>query len=242
MKFKFSVLLFAFAAFVVACGPPPPPEGYVEDGDQSASAADGTFEEGDFLEVAMVGSLVGTGDVFIDTNEVGQPIVFPYGAGIFFPGWDPIFEGKKVGDKISVDVPAEDAFGAQGAPPAIPPNSDLHFEIEILSVLEVEREVVEAGTGPQPAEGQTVRVHYTGTLEDGTVFDSSEGRDPLEFPLGAGFVIPGWEIGIAEMNVGEKAVLTIPPALAYGAQGSPPTIPPNATLIFEVELVEIVGE
>ena len=107
----------------------------------------------------------------------------------------------------------------------------------------LEREVLEAGDGPIPAEGDTVRVHYTGTLEDGTVFDSSLDRgEPIEFPLGQGFVIPGWEIGIAEMQVGEKAILTIPSALAYGPQGSPPTIPPDATLIFEVELVEIVGQ
>ena len=236
MKLKISILFVVFAAFLAACGPPPAPEGHGED------RSDGTIQIGDFLEIEMVGTLVGTGDEFVNTATIGQPIVFPYGDGVFFPGWDPIFEGKKVGDHISVDVPSEQAFGAAGAPPSIPPDADLHFEIDILSILSVDKEILEEGDGAQPQEGDTVRVHYTGTLEDGTVFDSSiERGEPIEFPLGQGFVIPGWEIGIAEMNVGEKAILTIPSALAYGPQGSPPTIPPNATLIFEVELVEIVG-
>ena len=243
MKFKLTALFIVFAAFLAARGPPPGgPSADDGHGGGGEMADDGTIKDGDFLEIAMVGTLVDTGDVFVDTGEVGQPIVFPYGEGIFFPGWDPIFEGKKVGDHISIDIPAEDAFGEQGAPPTIPPNADLHFEIDILNILTVQREVTKEGDGPQPAEGDTVRVHYTGMLEDGTVFDSSIDRgEPIEFPLGQGFVIPGWEIGIAEMHVGEQAVLTIPSALAYGPQGSPPTIPPDATLIFEVELVEIVG-
>lgn len=240
MKFKLSILFFIFAAFLAACGPPPPPEGYVADADHG-EANDGSIQQGDFLEISMVGTLSGTGDVFIDTAEIGQPIVFPYGEGVFFPGWDSIFDGKQVGDHISIDIPSEDAFGATGAPPAIPPDADLHFEIDILNILTVDKEILSEGDGAQPENGDTVRVHYTGTLEDGTQFDSSAGGDPIEFPLGAGFVIPGWDIGIGTMHVGEKAILTIPPALAYGPQGSPPSIPPNSTLIFEVELVEIVA-
>lgn len=240
MKLKLSILLVIFATFLAACGPPPPPEGSGHE--ESGMADDGSVQLGNFLEISMVGTLVDTGETFVDTTEIGQPIVFPYGEGVFFPGWDSIFDGKHVGDTISINVLSEDAFGEAGAPPAIPPNADLHFEIEILNVLGVEREVLEEGSGAQPVQGDTVRVHYTGMLEDGTVFDSSVERgEPIEFPLGAGFVIPGWDIGVAEMHVGEKAILTIPAALGYGPQGSPPTIPPNAILIFEVELVEIVA-
>ncbi len=87
--------------------------------------------------------------------------------------------------------------------------------------------------------GDTVEVHYTGKLTDGTVFDSSVGRDPISFTLGAGAVIAGWDQGILGMTVGEKKTLTIPPELAYGEEGRPPVIPPNATLIFDVELVAV---
>ncbi len=88
--------------------------------------------------------------------------------------------------------------------------------------------------------GDTVSVHYEGRLEDGTVFDSSYTRgEPIAFVLGQGQVIQGWEQGILGMKEAEKKTLTIPPELAYGEAGRPPVIPPNATLIFDVELVKI---
>lgn len=95
---------------------------------------------------------------------------------------------------------------------------------------------VEAGTGPQAKVGDLVSVNYTGTLEDGTEFDSSVGKDPIQFVLGQGGVIAGWDEGIALMNVGGKAQLIIPPALGYGASDYGP-IPANSTLYFDVELV-----
>jgi peptidyl-prolyl cis-trans isomerase A (cyclophilin A) len=99
---------------------------------------------------------------------------------------------------------------------------------------------VEAGTGTQAEAGKTVSVHYTGKLQDGKVFDSSVSRGkPIEFPLGAGRVIKGWDEGIALMKVGGKAQLIIPPDLGYGANGAGGVIPPNATLVFDVELVEV---
>jgi FK506-binding protein 1 len=102
------------------------------------------------------------------------------------------------------------------------------------------KEIVQEGSGPKPQPGQTVRVHYTGKLTDGTKFDSSHDRgQPLEFPVGKGMVIRGWDEGVLTMNVGEKAVLTCEPSHAYGERGFPPIIPPSATLIFDVELVSI---
>ncbi len=101
-----------------------------------------------------------------------------------------------------------------------------------------------AGTGKEAKAGQGVSVHYTGWLlyggERGKKFDSSKDRgDPFEFPLGAGHVIKGWDEGVVGMKVGGKRMLTIPPALGYGARGAGGVIPPNATLIFEVELLAI---
>ena len=101
-------------------------------------------------------------------------------------------------------------------------------------------EKITSGNGPAPKSGDTVSVHYTGWLTDGTKFDSSLDRnDPFAFALGQGQVIQGWDQGVATMRVGDKVRLTIPPELAYGPSGYPGAIPPNATLIFEVELLAI---
>ncbi len=94
--------------------------------------------------------------------------------------------------------------------------------------------------GRKPAIGETVLVHYTGTLTDGTKFDSSHDRSqPIAFKLGIGQVIKGWDEGIAKLGIGDQAILVIPPSLGYGERGAGGVIPPNATLIFIVELVEI---
>ena len=96
------------------------------------------------------------------------------------------------------------------------------------------------GTGDEASSGQNVVVHYRGTLEDGTQFDASYDRGtPFEFPLGAGRVIKGWDEGVQGMKVGGKRKLVIPPELGYGQRGAGRVIPPNATLIFEVELLDI---
>ena len=105
---------------------------------------------------------------------------------------------------------------------------------------ELKIETLTPGTGTQATAGKTVSVHYTGWLTNGTKFDSSVDRgEPFEFRLGAGEVIKGWDQGVATMKVGQKIKLTIPPELGYGARGAGRVIPPNATLVFDVELLAI---
>ena len=100
-------------------------------------------------------------------------------------------------------------------------------------------ETFKNGNGQHPQPGQTVSVHYVGKLEDGTTFDSSRQRGkPFQFKLGQGQVIRGWDVGVAKMSKGQHCKLTIPPEMGYGANGAGGVIPPNATLVFDIELLD----
>jgi len=109
-----------------------------------------------------------------------------------------------------------------------------------VNAADLSFEVIAEGDGETAKNGMQVSVHYQGRLTDGTIFDDSQKRGmPFSFTLGSGQVIPGWEQGIDGMKIGEKRVLTIPPELGYGAAGAGGVIPPNATLVFDVELVAV---
>jgi len=216
-------------------------------------------EPGDLVQVHYTG-LLEDGTKFDSSYDRGEPIQFPLGQGIVIPGWDEGIALLNVGGKGKLIIPPELAYGQAGAGGVIPPNATLYFEVELVDIPpgspDSPTEVSEAeftttdsglmyydleeGTGDSPQEGQVVSAHYTGWLEDGTKFDSSIDRgQPFQFAIGAGQVIPGWDEGIASMKVGGKRQLIIPSELAYGESGAGGVIPPNAMLIFEVELLDV---
>jgi peptidylprolyl isomerase len=197
-------------------------------------------------------------DEFVFSSDGSDPVTIVLGRGdTVFPGWEEGVLGMKQGGKRLLIIPPDLAFGETGGN-GIPPDATLVMEVELVDLrapvlrTEVDEEdytttesglkyydIVE-GEGEIPESGQTVVVHYTGWLENGQQFDSSVDRGtPFTFTLGQGSVIPGWDEGVATMKVGGKRQLVIPPELAYGESGAGGAIPPNATLIFEVELLEI---
>ncbi len=209
---------------------------------------------GDTLIVAYTGWVQGKTEPFDSSDYHDAPFQFVLGKGDAIEGWDQGLVGMKVGGKRRLTVPPNLGYGAAGAANGrIPPNATLIFEVSLLGVqgppaptlppttitqLKVEDLVV--GTGAEAKVGDTLTVNYTGWLENGTKFDSSLDRgQPIDFVLGKGQVIAGWDQGLVGMRVGGKRRLTIPPALAYGASGAGDTIPANAALIFEVELLAV---
>jgi len=217
--------------------------------------------KGGEVEVHYTGYLT-DGSVFDSSLKRPRPFSFELGAGRVIKGWDEGVAGMKVGGKRKLVIPAKMGYGERRAG-KIPPNSTLVFTIELLSFtppppppqpltafeakpvstkkLEDGLVVVDykLGDGAEAKTGDTVAVHYRGTLKDGTEFDSSLTRPrPLVFPLGQGRVIKGWDIGIAGMKVGGLRKLIVPAKLAYGerARGK---IPADADLTFTVELMSV---
>ena len=214
---------------------------------------------GELVSVHYTGTLT-NGVVFDSSYTRGQPISFPLGQGAVIPGWDEGIGQLKVGSKARLIIPPELGYGAGGAGGVIPPNATLVFDVELVGISAGAPAAPSAvtpsdyvtttsglkyydfvvGTGAAPQAGQLVTVHYTGWLEDGTKFDSSLDRgQPFQFVIGQGQVIKGWDEGVLSMQVGGKRQLVIPAELGYGAQGAGGVIPPDATLIFEVELLDV---
>ena len=214
---------------------------------------------GDLVSVHYRGTLP-DGKVFDSSYERGKPISFALGTGQVIAGWDEGIALMRKGGKARLIIPPNLGYGASGAGGVIPPNATLNFEVELVDIragapaapttLEESKYTTTAsglkyaeldiGGGVEATSGKQVFVHYTGWLTDGTKFDSSLDRgDPFPFKLGGGEVIDGWDEGVAGMRIGGKRQLVIPAALGYGASGSPPVIPPGATLVFEVELLDV---
>ena len=186
-------------------------------------------QAGQIVVLHYVGRIKG-GEIFDSTVERQQPFGFQLGAGNVIKGWEEGVATMKVGGRRKLLVPPQLGYGDRGLSSRVPPNATLVYDLDTRE-----------GTGPTPQGGQKVTVEYTGWLADTQKkFDSSLDRGvPFSFLLSRGQVIPGWNEGIASMKVGGMRRLIIPPELGYGSGGAPPTIPANATLIFDIELLGV---
>ncbi len=210
------------------------------------------------VSLHYIGYLEEDMSVFDSSHQREEPISFILGRNMVIAGWEKLLPGLKVGDRARLWIPYEEAYGEEGRGP-IPPQANLIFDVDILDAREViipetfdvaytdtiETEsglqvfIVDRGTGASPVQGDLITVHYSGYLEDGSLFDSSVQREtPFRFVLGTGQVLRGWDEGFMLLKKGSKARMVIPPHLGYGDRGSGP-IPPGAILIFDVELIEI---
>ena len=211
-------------------------------------------ESTDKVEVHYHGTLE-DGTVYDSSVERGQTITF--GLNQVIKGWTEGLQLMPVGSKFKFTIPSDLAYGSRDMG-GIPPNSTLIFEVELFNIQKpfvdtdfstpAEEILLESGLrylehikgkGELTKSGNIVIVHYSGFLSDGTKFDSSHDRGrPFNFTLGENRVIKGWEEGLLNMKKGAKRTLIVPPELGYGQRGAGGVIPPNATLIFEVELVD----
>ncbi len=216
------------------------------------------------INLHYTGWLLG-GTTIGSSKTTGKPIAVTLGMNKVIRGWEVGLDGAQAGSTLFLRLQPNVAYGGS-ALPRVPPGSVLLYRIEVVSLeddeeaaagvdffpeldklkMETGREGLQYSVVQVPAQdgeaakaGQKVQVHYTGWLLDGTLFDSSRGRGtPFDFPLGAGRVIRGWDLGVEGMRPGEKRVFLIPPGLGYGSRGAGP-IPPDATLVFLVEFVGV---
>lgn len=204
---------------------------------------------GDLLLMEYTGTL--TNGTEFDSNDRSKkpdatPFSFVLGEGSVIQGWDQGLVGMKVGGERDLHIPYQLAYGEQGSGQTIPPKSDLKFKVKLLDMVKKGEEAIfdkdelKKGTGPAVKEGSKISIHYVGTLVNGAQFDSSVERgQPLEVEVGKTRLIPGFTAGLVGMRQGGKYRLRLPPLVAYGPGGSPPRIPPNSVLIFEIEVLKV---
>lgn len=273
--------------FVAACGPATPENNANDEAvaSEEAPAADQTgsrvtasgleyieieagtgkqAEIGDQVTVHYTGTL-DDGTEF-DSSIGGEPLPFVLGQGRVIPGWEEGIALMRVGGKATLIIPPELGYGAAGAGP-IPPNSTLHFDVELVSAEPaptpaplptsapptsinpddftttdsgLQYYFLVEGDGETPQLGEVASVSFTGWLEDGSRFASSQEGVPVQFIVGEDQIVPGWDEMVQLMQVGDVVQIILPPELGLGETGSPNgAVPPNATLTFEMELVDI---
>jgi len=196
----------------------------------------------DLLRYHVVPGRYGAKDVAAaEKNPVAAPTLLPGGrVRVTVSGGGKRITVNNAARVVRADIPASNGVIHAINAVLTPPSEAAKKGAIVTSESGLQYEELQVGTGPSPTRGQKVTVHYTGTLTDGTKFDSSRDRaQPFSFTIGVGQVIKGWDEGVMSMKVGGRRKLTIPPDLGYGARGAGGVIPPNATLVFDVELLGV---
>ncbi len=216
-------------------------------GTEDVKVGDGPVaaKTGDMIWVWYTGKLA-NGNIFDTHEKPDAPVGFPLAEGGLIEGWIKGIPGMKAGGVRKLSIPASLAYKEQGQGEKVPPNSDLYFTITLAYVVESGKEKVydfkdlKPGTGPEAQKGKKVSVLYSAyTLNGDKVIDLTDRSKPDSFTIGKGEVIQGLEYGVIGMKKGGKRSLMLPPDAAFGPNGSPPRIPENTPLRFEVELVDV---
>jgi peptidylprolyl isomerase len=194
----------------------------------------------DVVEVHYVGTLA-DGSTFDSSRARDRPFAFLVGRGKVIEGWDRVLPQLRVGDRVVARIPKALGYGAVGIPGILPPNADLTFDVEVLSIVpEPSFEVVKAGDGPRVEMGRIVHLHFESSFPDGKVFESSRGQEqPFSFQAGGGQVIEAWDRAVLRMRVGDRWKVKAPWPYAFGADGRPPVIPPRQDVVFDLEVLRV---
>ena len=206
-----------------------------------------SLQKGDVVKIKYTGRLK-DGKIFDSSDMMGRSLPFYIGIGMSVKGWDEALVLMRAGDKAKLEIPASLGYGKKGYGKLIPPNAELFFDLEVVEKMEPE--ITDGGLyfyktlekdGEHAKEGQTAKIHYYGWLENGKQFDASYfyGKT-YDFVIGKGKAIEGWNIALKKMTAGEKAIIVVPPSLGYGNSGIPELVPPNSTLIYNLELVALL--
>ena len=192
---------------------------------------------GEYMLLHYTGTLP-DGSVYEDTRKGDAPIVIGLGSGGMIQGMEIALRTLKSGGHVKVTIPWQLTYPREGKKGRVPLRTNVTLDIERLALPDVKIDVVKAGKGPPCQPGQRLTVHYVGTLPDGKTYDSSRDRGtPFVFVLGAQPVIPGWELTLVKMHVGDRWKITVPAVLAYGADGRPGSVPPRSDLSFDIEIL-----
>ncbi|MBP2680877.1 MAG: peptidylprolyl isomerase FKBP-type [Candidatus Krumholzibacteriota bacterium] len=262
MKILYFSVAIALLAFSFGCGSEN--QWTTESGLQVTEVVEGEGElpeKGDILKLHYTGWYL-DGEMFDTTDKLEGPATVRFGHGNLLPGLEEGVATMRKGGKRILVLPPELAFGKEGRPGVVPPGKWVKFEVELVEIEpgpppilpwnDAGMEVVTTNSGLQivdfvvgegdyPKVGDTVVVSYSAFLDDGTLFDTTYyNRAPVEFVLDVERLIPGWVEALLTMRVGGQRKIVVPPFLGYGAKGYGKSVPPNATLMYDIELLEIV--